>query len=124
MDLNKLYLHDMKLLPLLFVFLLSAVYVPAFQSDIKQDTIGVRGNCSMCKERIEEACYVPGVKKATWNARNQTLVVIYKPSKVSLQKIVAQIAIAGHDSDSLKASDASYKKLPDCCTYRSKSCPK
>ncbi|MDE3255912.1 MAG: cation transporter [Bacteroidota bacterium] len=109
---------------LLCCFLVSTLYVLALQTDIKQDTIGVRGNCSMCKERIEEACYVPGVKKATWNARNQTLVVIYKPSKVSLQKIVAQIALAGHDSDSLKASDASYKKLPDCCTYRSKSCPK
>ena len=114
----------MKLISLLVVFLLSALHVPAFQSDIKQDTIGVRGNCAMCKERIEEACYVPGVKKATWNANNQTLVVIYKPSKVSLQKITQQVAIAGHDSDSLKANELSYKNLPDCCTYRTKSCSK
>jgi mercuric ion binding protein len=124
MDLKIAYLCTMKKGLLLCCFLVSTLYVLALQTDIKQDTIGVRGNCSMCKERIEEACYVPGVKKATWNARNQTLVVIYKPSKVSLQKIVAQIALAGHDSDSLKASDANYKKLPDCCTYRSKSCPK
>jgi cation transport ATPase len=114
----------MKQLRFLFVFLsiLYAHQVCAQDAAIKTDTIVVKGNCSMCKERIEEACYVPGVKKAMWNASTQKLIVIYKPSKVSLQQITQQIVAVGHDAAQLKASDAAYKKLPDCCSYRSKKC--
>jgi cation transport ATPase len=114
----------MKQLRFLFIlfFALSTQQVWAQDAAIKTDTIEVKGNCSMCKERIEEACYVPGVKKAMWNASTQKLIVIYKPSKVSLQQITQQIVAVGHDAAQLKASDAAYIKLPDCCSYRSKKC--
>jgi|LauGreDrversion4_2_1035121.scaffolds.fasta_scaffold987291_2 mercuric ion binding protein len=114
----------MKQVRFLFIlfFAWSTQQVCAQDAAIKTDTIVVKGNCSMCKERIEEACYVPGVKKALWNTSSQKLIVIYKPSKVSLQQITQQIVAVGHDAAQSKASDAAYKKLPDCCSYRSKKC--
>ena len=114
----------MKKIRFLIILLFTVCYneVSAQDAAIKIDTLVVKGNCSMCKERIEEACYVQGVKKATWNAITQKLVVVYKPSKVSLLQITQHVAAVGHDTDQLKASDVAYKKLPDCCSYRSKKC--
>lgn len=86
---------------------------------VQTDSIYVAGVCDMCKERIENAALIKGVKKVTWNKKNQYLTIIYKPSKVSLDKIEEEIAKAGHDTKNQIALDKDYNKLPDCCAYRS-----
>lgn len=83
------------------------------------DSLYVAGVCNMCKERIENAALIKGVKKVTWNKKTQYLTVIYKPSKVSLDKIEEEVLLAGHDTKDKKALDKNYNKLPDCCAYRS-----
>lgn len=78
----------------------------------------VKGLCGMCKERIENAALIKGVKLAEWNKETDILKVVYNPQKVKLDDIHASVAAAGHDTDKVKADDQVYKKLPRCCAYR------
>jgi len=78
----------------------------------------VWGVCGMCKDRIENAALIKGVKLAEWNKQTQMLKIVYTPSKVTLDDIHKAVAEAGHDTEKEKASDEVYKKLPKCCAYR------
>jgi copper chaperone CopZ len=78
----------------------------------------VNGVCEQCKNRIENAAYIKGVKKAEWNVDTHDLAVTYKPSKTSADAILESIAKAGHDNEKVKATDEAYNKLPKCCHYR------
>lgn len=80
--------------------------------------IKVLGNCGMCKDRIEKALDTKGVKQAKWNISTKNLEVIYVPEKITEKKIRELVSAAGHDTDSTKAKDAVYAKLPFCCLYR------
>jgi copper chaperone CopZ len=78
----------------------------------------VEGVCGMCKERIENAALIKGVKKVDWDQATRMLTVIYKPSKVNEMTIHQSIANAGHDTDKVKAPEEVYKKMDGCCDYR------
>ena len=78
----------------------------------------VEGVCKMCKERIENAALIKGVKLAEWNKETDTLKVIFNTQKTTLDKIHKSIAAAGHNTSELKGDDEAYKKLPGCCAYR------
>ncbi len=80
-------------------------------------TFKVFGVCEQCKQRIEGALKVKGIKSAVWNIDSKMLSVSYSPSKISLEKIHNRIA-AGHDTYLKKANDAAYNALPKCCYYR------
>lgn len=92
--------------------------------NVIESGIKVRGNCEECKARIERAADISGVSSVTWDIQSQIAIVVYNPKKTTLQKISLAITQAGHDTDSLRASDRVYKRLPDCCRYREKSCEK
>ncbi len=83
------------------------------------DSIYVHGVCGMCKDRIENAALIKGVKKVSWNKLNHYLTIIYKPSKVSIEDIQKEVAKAGHDTGEYIAEEIVYNSLPDCCAYRS-----
>ena len=79
----------------------------------------VDGVCMMCKDRIEKAGITSkGVKFADWNLETQELQLIFNEKKTDLKTIQGNILDAGHDLDSLKATDEAYAKLDDCCKYR------
>lgn len=78
----------------------------------------VNGNCGMCKERIENAVTVRGVKAAAWDMDSQTLKVIYRSDKITPAEIQQYVADAGHDTEEIKASEEAYAKLHACCLYR------
>ena len=84
----------------------------------------VAGNCDQCKNRIENAADIKGVKNSTWDEKTQMLTVIYRTDKVSEQQIKQAVAKAGHDVEGVPADDAEYKNLPACCQYRDKKCEK
>lgn len=108
---------------ILLGFILSSQLASFAQSkNIKTDTLTIRGNCGQCKARIEEAAYVKGVKQAEWNKKTQVLTVTYVDSKTNINQIAEAIAKAGHDSRLKIADDKNYKKLPDCCAYRTGVC--
>ncbi len=93
------------------------LYAGYFQPE---DTISfhVSGVCGSCKQRIENAALIKGVKWAQWDIESQILTVIYRKDKVTPDAIHQSIALAGHDTDKVKATDEAYKKLPRCCAYR------
>lgn len=78
----------------------------------------VFGNCTECKERIEQACDVKGVQIANWDIENKQLLVKFDAEKISLDSIHALVAAVGHDTEKRKAPDSVYVKLPVCCLYR------
>lgn len=81
-------------------------------------TFKVAGNCGMCKSRIEQVLAVPGVRAVEWDQQTQLVTVRYMTSKISLEKLEALVAASGHDTDKVKANDATYQALPSCCHYR------
>lgn len=84
--------------------------------------IKVYGVCDMCKGRIEKiAKKVPGVTYAHWDADAQTLLVQFLRTRTNPNKIQESIAAGGHDTEKVKAEDAVYEALPDCCHYRTAS---
>lgn len=85
------------------------------------ETFTVYGNCGMCKDRIETALKVKGVKKASWNADAEKLTVTFNKNILSLDQIHNKVAAIGHDTDKVKADDKVYSKLHGCCQYDRKS---
>lgn len=94
----------------------------AQKSNLTTDTITVLGNCGQCKSRIEDAAYIKGVKLATWDKKTKLLKITFNSTKTNMNSITKAINIAGHDTPDHKAADKDYKKLPDCCAYRSGGC--
>ena len=89
------------------------------ESSMAHEMFTVRGNCGMCKTRIEEAALsLPGVEEATWSSENEEIHVTYDDGKVSLEEIHRKIASVGHDTDLVTAPDSVYEALPGCCLYR------
>lgn len=99
------------------VFLFSVQEIAAQDTEIDTAEFHVKGVCSQCKARIENAAYIKGVKFCEWNIETGMLSVIYKPEKVELAEIHKSIAQAGHTTDMLPADQDAYNKLPSCCAY-------
>ena len=105
----------------LAIFSLAVLFsLPAFAQNKSIDTatVEVDGVCGMCKERIENAAYIKGVKKATWDKETKMLTVIYQPKKVTILEIEESVAEAGHDTQDVKATDKAYAQIHNCCKYR------
>lgn len=101
---------------ILFGVLAAAFIKPPSNASI---SFKVNGTCEMCKERIEKALDVKGVRKAVWNPSSETVTVSYNPRKLEEIQLHNLCAIAGHDTEKVKASEQAYADLPECCQYRS-----
>jgi Cu(I)/Ag(I) efflux system membrane fusion protein len=78
----------------------------------------VKGNCVMCKERIETAAKsVAGVSTATWDVNAKVLHLNFDKAKTDEKKVSKVIAAAGHDTAFDKAQDKTYNSLHGCCQY-------
>jgi len=73
----------------------------------------------MCEDRIVAALDVPGVRAVEWDQFKEKAMVVYKPKKISEERIQQLVADAGHDTDLYTATDEVYNGLADCCLYRS-----
>ena len=89
------------------------------QSQLDTLQFEVKGVCGMCKERIEEAGLIKGVKFLAWNQETSLVKAIYKEGKITEKEIHQAIANVGHSTSLIKASKASYEALPACCAYES-----
>ncbi|WP_265428897.1 TonB-dependent receptor domain-containing protein [Chryseobacterium sp. YIM B08800] len=99
---------------ILGVFLLFATFVSA--QNLSKNQFKVKGNCEMCKERIETTAKKAGAKSAQYSIDSHTL-TIETSEKVSPEDVLKNVAEAGHDNEKFKASDETYEKLPGCCHY-------
>ncbi|HLV52114.1 MAG TPA: heavy-metal-associated domain-containing protein [Flavobacterium sp.] len=108
-----------------YVVMMLAVLGVAFSSQAQEKKsknakvdVEVKGNCDMCKKRIEKAAFgVKGVKSADWNAENQKLYLILDENKTDALKVQKAVAEAGHDTKEVKASQDDYEGLHFCCKY-------
>jgi len=82
-------------------------------------SIGVRGNCGMCKTTIEKAALsVDGVEEASWSTATKILDIKTKSSLDSIAiKIHQAVADSGYDTELISAMEDSYSSLPGCCQY-------
>ena len=105
---------------MILTMLTVAVMSTTMQAKTVKTEIPVNGNCSeMCKPRIEKAAKsVSGVLAATWNLKAQKLTLVYDNTKTDTKTVQKAVAASGHDSGNIKASQATYDKLPGCCKYR------
>ena len=106
----KLYISRI----ILGVFLLSTQFI--FAQHLSKNQFKVKGNCDMCKERIENTAKKAGAKTAIYSIDLQTL-TLETDHSVSTDDILKKVAEAGHDNEKFKSTDAIYEALPGCCHY-------
>lgn len=97
-------------------FMLLVCSIFSFAQTVTEQFL-VKGNCNMCKARIEKAALKAGATSANWTAENQTLTMTLDESKVKCDDVLKQIAEVGHDNEKFKAPEEAYKNLPACCLY-------
>lgn len=114
---------------IILIALISMFGIQANAQDQKADKkangkydIEVKGNCDMCKKRIEKAAYsVNGVRSAEWHADDQTLHVMLNDKKTSPTQVQEAVAKQGHDTKyntvEIKATQEQYDNLHGCCLY-------
>lgn len=108
-----------------YLLVLLAVLGVAFTSTAQEKKsknakvdVEVKGNCDMCKKRIEKAAFgVKGVKSADWHSDDQTLHLIIDENKTTALKVQESVAKAGHDTKDVKATKDNYENLHGCCQY-------
>lgn len=108
-----------KIILVLFVSLIGfTMQAQAKKNKNAKADVEVKGNCEMCKKRIEKAAYsVAGVKSAVWHSEDQQLHLVYNEQKCSATDVVKAVAKAGHDTKDIKADKEDYDKLHECCQY-------
>lgn len=111
----------MKTLNILILAMIFSLKVNA-QTTVTTSTILVKGNCGECKERIENAADIKGVKNSNWDKDKKVLTVTFDSKKVTLVQIEEAIAKAGHTTATKTADAKAYKKLPECCKYEQGAC--
>lgn len=90
-------------------------------SNLSYQKFKVSGNCGMCKERIENVVnQFKYVEECFWDAETEILTIYYNDESPDITTILKSVADAGHDNEKFKAEDAVYKKLHECCLYRSR----
>jgi len=106
----KILLKSLWIFSLFFTTLLSA-------QTMTKSTFMVKGECDMCKERIENSAKKTGATIADWNSETQNLRLEFDASKTSADQILKNIAEVGHDNEKYTAATAVYDSLPSCCHY-------
>lgn len=99
---------------ILGIFFLFTPFI--FAQNLSQKQFKVKGNCEMCKERIETTAKKAGAKKAIYSIDSQTL-TLETDGNVTPADILKKVADAGHDNEQFKADGAAYNALPACCHY-------
>lgn len=85
---------------------------------VKKEVFTVYGECGMCERTIEGSLKnVDGVRLADWNKETDQMTVSFNPKVITLDAIKQKIADVGYDSDTHRAKDEVYKRLPSCCQY-------
>ncbi len=86
-------------------------------SKVETTKFEVKGVCDMCKERIENAALLKGVKWVEWDKATDTLTVIYRKDKLDILDVHKSVAEVGHTTDKVDCNMEAYNKLPACCAY-------
>ncbi len=110
--------NTIALLLLLASFSGTAFTLTAQQKKVETIQFEVGGVCEMCKERIESALDVKGVKFAEYDLDEHLLTVTFKTKQITEEQIHQRIADVGHDTNKVKVKDDVYDSIHHCCEYR------
>ncbi|MGX1930519.1 heavy-metal-associated domain-containing protein [Flagellimonas sp. 2504JD4-2] len=103
----------------LLLFVLLGLNLGHSQEKNKSVSFEVKGNCWMCKNRIEKtAIKMKGVKFASWDSESKEFKAIIDERKCSVSDVQEKIALIGHDTGEFIAPEDVYQNLPACCKYR------
>jgi len=101
------------------VFILATILLTIIACSTKPNaeaSFFVRGNCEMCKERIDKTVLgIKGVEKANWDVESKTIKVSYDSTVVSSLDIEKAIAGTGHATKNIPMDSTAHDKLPECC---------
>lgn len=106
------------------ICIIAILFSVKLQAQVVTSTVAVKGNCEECKERIENAADIKGVKNCIWDETKQAVTITYDSKKVTLDQIEKAIAASGHETSHAKADLKAYNGLPACCKYQSGDCKK
>jgi hypothetical protein len=84
----------------------------------KTEIFEVKGDCGMCKTRIEKAAAQAGATTANWSSETHFLTTRFDEKQTSKAKIQAAIAKVGHETEGFKVDKKVYDALPACCQYK------
>src|SRR6478735_8952670 len=94
----------------------TALFSACKQGTNKESSFWVRGNCEMCKERIEKTVRaLPGIGQATWDVESGMLKVTYDSATVKESAIQEAVAGAGHATKTVPMNQKAHDALPECC---------
>lgn len=72
--------------------------------------------CETCGGKLETDLYfVKGIKVVTYNEKDKTTTIVYKPKLITPEKIRQEISKLGFDADDLAADPKGYEKRDNCC---------
>src|SRR5690606_15922850 len=94
---------------ILFIFLMTLGTMVWAQE--KTQTLKVKGNCGMCKERIENAVKELPTAQGIYDLESNTLTVTFNSASTSLDAIAKNIAKVGHDNELYSAEKSVYENL-------------
>ncbi|MCU0430778.1 MAG: heavy-metal-associated domain-containing protein [Cytophagaceae bacterium] len=76
----------------------------------------VRGNCSMCQERIETTLKATkGVTAASWDVSTKMVKVSYDSTQVQVAGLEQAVAKSGHETKTVPSPAEVHDALPECC---------
>ena len=98
--------------------------VTSTKSDVSTEmqsdySIGVRGNCGMCKTTIEKAVKeLDFIVDAEWGIQSKILDIKFNdPSNFDIDALNFAITESGYETMNTSANQISYEALPMCCKY-------
>ena len=101
------------------IFILASILITIVACSTKPNaeaSFFVRGNCDMCKERIDKTVLsIKGVETANWDVESKMLQVSYDSTVVSKLDIEKGIAATGHATQGVPMDSTAHDKLPECC---------
>ncbi|GIV27198.1 MAG: hypothetical protein KatS3mg027_1012 [Bacteroidia bacterium] len=102
----------------IFLSILSVLLVLfSCKSNVVETQVHVWGVCDLSKSKIDSAAKLEGVVKADWDKETRLLTLEFDSTKVSLDNILKNVAMAGFDNERYFADDYAYEQLPDECKY-------
>lgn len=83
---------------------------------LKEESFYVRGNCSMCKDRLESGVKdIAGVANAQYVVKDEMLKVTYDTTITNRVIIEKQCAELGHGTKAYPMNEKNHEELPECC---------
>lgn len=87
-------------------------------NDNTKDTLYIKTSmvCEMCEARLEKALmFEKGIHNLSFDLKQNTIMVVYKPKKISAKEIEKKVSATGYKANGLAPDKEAYDNLHGCC---------